>query len=73
MASKTDDFFKVCIIGAGPSGCSALFQFKQYEKKGQKVPKIKCFEKQDDIGGLWNFTWRTGENILISLISMKRI
>ena len=28
--------------------------------KGAEIPEIVCFEKQDDWGGQWNFTWRTG-------------
>lgn len=30
------------------------------KKKGEEVPEIICFEKQEDWGGLWNYTWRTG-------------
>ncbi|MCT7654461.1 NAD(P)/FAD-dependent oxidoreductase [Oceanimonas sp. NS1] len=26
----------------------------------QNLPEIVCFEKQSDIGGMWNYTWRTG-------------
>lgn len=50
---------RVCVIGAGPSGMSALYQFKQLEMKGQEIPEIVCFEKQSDWGGLWNYSWRT--------------
>ena len=52
---------RVCLIGAGPSGCSTLFNFVELEKKGVKIPEIVCYEKQDDWGGLWNYSWRTGE------------
>ena len=52
---------RVCVIGAGPSGMSALYQFKQLEMKGQEIPEIVCFEKQSDWGGLWNYSWRTGK------------
>lgn len=24
------------------------------------MPEIVCFEKQSDLGGMWNYTWRTG-------------
>ena len=29
-------------------------------KKAKKIPEVVCFEKQEDWGGLWNYTWRTG-------------
>lgn len=51
---------RVAIIGAGPSGLSALRAFSQAEKNGEKIPEIVCFEKQNDWGGLWNYSWRTG-------------
>jgi len=51
---------KVCLIGAGPSGCSTLFHFVELEKQGVEIPEIVCFEKQDNWGGLWNYSWRTG-------------
>ena len=52
---------RVCVIGAGPSGMSALYHFKQLEMKGQEIPEIVCFEKQSDWGGLWKYSWRTGK------------
>ena len=51
---------KVCIIGAGPSGISSLVSFYKEREKGNVIPEIDCFEKQDNWGGLWNYTWRTG-------------
>ncbi|MBI2719749.1 MAG: NAD(P)/FAD-dependent oxidoreductase [Rhizobiales bacterium] len=51
---------RVAVIGAGPSGLAALRAFQSARKKGAKIPEIVCFEKQDDWGGLWNYTWRTG-------------
>lgn len=51
---------RIGIIGAGPSGLAMLRAFKSAEKKGEEIPEIVCFEKQDDWGGLWNYTWRTG-------------
>ena len=51
---------RVCIIGAGPSGTAALRAFASAAKKGQEVPHITCLEKQNDLGGLWNYSWRTG-------------
>ena len=53
---------KIAIIGAGPCGLSMLRAFEHAEKKGEKVPEIVCFEKQDDWGGLWNYSWRTGSD-----------
>jgi trimethylamine monooxygenase len=29
-----------------------LRSFEQAEKKGEKIPEIVCFEKQEDWGGL---------------------
>lgn len=52
--------FKVGIIGAGPSGLAMLRAFESEEKKGNSIPEIKCYEKQDNWGGMWNYTWRTG-------------
>ncbi|WP_343830466.1 NAD(P)/FAD-dependent oxidoreductase [Glutamicibacter creatinolyticus] len=51
---------RVAIIGAGPSGMAQLRAFESAKKKGAEIPEIVCFEKQDDWGGQWNFTWRTG-------------
>ena len=49
---------KVAIIGAGPCGLSMLRSFELAEKNGEKIPEVVCFEKQDDWGGLWNYSWR---------------
>ena len=51
---------RVAIIGAGPSGTAQLRAFQSAAEKGAEIPEIVCFEKQDDWGGLWNYTWRTG-------------
>ncbi|MGI9371932.1 MAG: NAD(P)-binding domain-containing protein [Hyphomicrobiales bacterium] len=51
---------RVAIIGAGPSGLAQLRAFQSAASKGAEIPEIVCFEKQDDWGGLWNYTWRTG-------------
>jgi trimethylamine monooxygenase len=51
---------RVAVIGAGPSGLAQLRAFQSAAQKGAKIPEIVCFEKQDDWGGLWNYTWRTG-------------
>ena len=51
---------RVAVIGAGPSGLAQLRAFQSAAKKGDEIPEIVCFETQDDWGGLWNYTWRTG-------------
>ena len=51
---------KVAVIGAGPSGLAQLCSFQCAVQKGLDIPEIVCYEKQDDWGGLWNYTWRTG-------------
>ena len=53
---------KVAIIGAGPCGLSILRAFEHLENKREKIPEIVCFEKQEDWGGLWNYSWRTGSD-----------
>jgi trimethylamine monooxygenase len=52
--------FRVAIIGAGPSGLAQLRAFEAAERQGVALPDIVCFEKQEDWGGIWNYTWRTG-------------
>ncbi|MEL7463301.1 MAG: NAD(P)/FAD-dependent oxidoreductase [Pseudomonadota bacterium] len=51
---------KVAIIGAGPSGLAQLRAFQSAKEKGAEIPEIVCYEAQDDWGGLWNYSWRTG-------------
>ena len=51
---------RIAVIGAGPSGLSLLRSFSKAEESGTKIPEIVCFEKQSDVGGMWNLTWRTG-------------
>jgi trimethylamine monooxygenase len=51
---------RVALIGSGPCGLSLLRAFAGARDKGAEIPEIVCFEKQDDWGGLWNYTWRTG-------------
>jgi len=60
LAMAPADKKRICVIGAGPSGCSTLFNFVELEKSGVEIPEIVCYEKQDDWGGLWNYSWRTG-------------
>mmetsp|Transcript_162194 Transcript_162194/g.515323 ORF Transcript_162194/g.515323 Transcript_162194/m.515323 type:complete len:838 (+) Transcript_162194:58-2571(+) len=45
---------RVAIIGAGPSGLSALWAFKDALNPLDNV-EIVCFEKSDCIGGQWSF------------------
>jgi len=52
---------KIAILGAGPSGLAQLRAFEASRLAGVKnLPEIVCYEKQNDIGGMWNYTWRTG-------------
>ena len=51
---------RIAIIGAGPSGLAQLRAFQSMQEKGEDIPELVCFEKQEDWGGLWNYTWRTG-------------
>ncbi len=51
---------RIAIIGAGPCGLSQMLAFVKAEATGVQIPEIVCFEKQEDWGGLWNFSWQTG-------------
>lgn len=52
---------KIAILGAGPSGLAQLRAFEAARKAGlEHIPDIVCYEKQQDWGGMWNYTWRTG-------------
>ena len=51
---------RVAIIGAGPSGTAAMSAFQDLKNKGLDCPEIVVFERQDTVGGLWNYNWRTG-------------
>ena len=51
---------RIAVIGAGPSGLAQLRAFQSAKAKGADIPEIVCFETQDDWGGLWNYSWRTG-------------
>ncbi len=37
-----------------------LRAFQSAAAKGAEIPEVVCYEKQDDWGGLWNYSWRTG-------------
>ena len=52
--------FRVAIIGAGPAGLALMRAFSLAEDSGVQIPEIVCFEKQNDWGGMWNLTWKTG-------------
>ncbi|MFC0581202.1 NAD(P)-binding domain-containing protein [Micrococcoides hystricis] len=51
---------RIAIIGAGPSGMAQLRAFESAKAQGVDIPELVCYEKQDDWGGQWNFSWRTG-------------
>ncbi len=51
---------RIAILGAGPSGLAQLRAFEAAGNAGAEVPDIVCYEKQSDLGGMWNYTWRTG-------------
>ena len=51
---------RVAVIGAGPSGLAQLRAFQSAKSNGEDIPEVVCFEKQENWGGLWNYTWRTG-------------
>lgn len=53
---------RVCIIGAGPCGMEVLLNFARQRREGKVIPEIVCYEKAQDWGGLWNYTWRTGSD-----------
>ena len=56
---------KIAIIVTGPCGLSMLRSFEQAEKKGEKIPEIVCFEKQEDWGGLGT---TIGEQVLTNMV-----
>ena len=51
---------RVAVVGAGPSGLAVLRAYQTAKANGDEIPEVVCFEKQDNWGGLWNYTWRTG-------------
>eukprot|EP01084_Bolivina_argentea_P315761 547164_1 len=52
---------RIGLIGAGPSGLSLLNAFnKELQDNEEKTFEIICFDKQSEIGGLWNYDCRTG-------------
>ena len=51
---------RLCIIGAGPSGMSILYQLEQMRLQGKEVPDVVCYANASNWGGLWNYNWRCG-------------
>ncbi|GAB0117864.1 NAD(P)-binding domain-containing protein [Acidisoma sp. 7E03] len=51
---------RIAIIGAGPSGLAQLRAFESARRAGAEIPELVCYERQDNWGGQWNYTWRTG-------------
>lgn len=54
MSSKP----RVCVIGAGPSGLAVLRAFES--EQTIKDFDVVCYERQDNWGGQWNYTWHVG-------------
>ena len=52
---------RIAVIGAGPSGMSAIIQLKLRMDEGLGPFEVVGFEKQETWGGVWNYTWRTGK------------
>ena len=44
---------RLCVIGAGPSGCSFMTQFAIMAANGKTIPEIVCYEQQSEWGGQW--------------------
>lgn len=61
--SKAIQKKRVCIIGAGPSGMSLLNAFMYAQMQGTHIPELVCFEKQAEMGGLWNDSWATSGGV----------
>ena len=58
MSASTETKKRICLIGCGPAGMSALYHFSKLSD--DDIPELVCYEKQETWGGLWNRTWRTG-------------
>lgn len=59
-SAQTTPRLRVAIIGAGPAGISALAAFRATSAQGLAIPEVVCFEKQPELGGTWNLSWRVG-------------
>jgi len=51
---------RVAIIGGGPAGQSVMYWIKKLDVEERADLEIVCYEKGDQIGGIWNYSWRTG-------------
>lgn len=52
--SEPTEAQKYCIIGAGATGLAAVRAFQQ-----ARIP-FDCFEREEDVGGVWRFGCRSG-------------
>lgn len=50
---------RIAILGAGPSGLAQLRAFQTLRDQGHEIPEVVCFEKQEDWGGMWRYSWET--------------
>ncbi|MHC5225786.1 flavin-containing monooxygenase [Ignatzschineria sp. LJL83] len=50
---------RIAILGAGPSGLAQLRAFQTLRDQGHDIPEVVCFEKQEDWGGMWRYSWET--------------
>lgn len=55
--SQNNQKKRICIIGGGPSGLTAI---KQCLDEGHDVV---CYERSDNIGGLWYYREDTGDGV----------
>ena len=46
---------RVAVIGAGPSGLAQLRAFQSAAAKGEAIPEVVCFEKQEN-GAVYGMT-----------------
>ena len=44
---------RLCVIGAGLSGCGFMTEFAKMAENGIIIPEIICYEQQSDWGGQW--------------------
>ena len=61
---------KVCIIGAGPCGMNLLAELDGCNDENLQI-ELTCYEKQSSVGGMWNYSWRTGCNKNLIICSIK--
>jgi len=60
--------YSIIKVGAKTSSkipCSPLYRYVlcEYTHNSlafQAIPEVVCYEKQNNWGGLWNYSWRTG-------------